>query len=88
MEIAVGEISANIIEHAAKERPLRLRMEVRVLPDKVQVSSVDDVRRRTWWTASPPVMPDQMAESGRPRPWHTPCWTACTTVAAPSITGR
>ena len=51
MEIAVGEISANIIEHAAKERPLRLRMEVRVLPDKVQVSRSTTVRRRTWTSA-------------------------------------
>jgi len=65
MEIAVGEISANIIEHAAKERPLRLRMEVRVLPDKVQVSSVDDGPPAHVDVSSPPVMPDQMAESGR-----------------------
>ncbi len=65
MEIAVGEISANIIEHAAKERPVRLRMEVRVLPDKVKVSLVDDGPPADVDVSSPPVMPDHLAESGR-----------------------
>ena len=62
--IAVGEIGANIIEHAASDRPVRLTMEVLVLPDAVRVSFLDD---------GPPVdvdlespkMPDQMAERGR-----------------------
>lgn len=65
MEIAVGEISANIIEHAAKEGPVRLRMEVRVLPDKVRVSFVDDGPPAQVDVNRPPVMPDHLAESGR-----------------------
>lgn len=65
MEIAVGEISANIIEHAAKHGPVRLRMEVRVLPDNVQVSFVDDGPPAHVDTTARPSMPDQMAENGR-----------------------
>jgi serine/threonine-protein kinase RsbW len=65
MEIAVGEISANIIEHAAKQGPVRLRMEVRVLPDKVEVSFVDDGPPARVDVTAPPPMPDHMAESGR-----------------------
>lgn len=64
MAIAVGEISANIIEHAAKDGPVRLRMEVRVLADKVQVSFVDDGPPAAV-DVSEAVMPHQMAESGR-----------------------
>lgn len=66
MEIAVGEISANIIEHAAKDGPVRLRMEVRVLPDKVRVNFVDDGLPATVDVSAAAVaMPDHMAESGR-----------------------
>ena len=67
MEIAVGEISANIIEHAAKDGPVRLRMEVRVLADKVHVSFVDDGPPAEV-NVSAAVMPDYMAESGRGLP--------------------
>ena len=64
IEIAVAEISANIIEHAAKAGPVRLRMEVRVLPDKVQIMFVDDgPPAKVDVTA--PVMPDHNAEGGR-----------------------
>lgn len=62
--IAVGEIGANIIEHAAQNRPVRLRMEVLVSPEEVRVAFLDD---------GPPAevdlgkaaMPDPMAEGGR-----------------------
>lgn len=64
MAIAVAEISANIIEHAAKECPVRLHMEVRVLPDKVTVSFVDDGPPAKVDVSSA-VMPDKTAESGR-----------------------
>ena len=64
MAIAVGEVSANIIEHSAKEGPVRLRMEARVLPDKVKVNFVDDGPPATV-DITAPVMPDQTAESGR-----------------------
>ena len=67
MEIAVGEISANIIEHAAKDGPVRLRMEVHVLADKIQVSFVDDGPPAEV-SVSAAVMPDHMAESGRGLP--------------------
>ena len=64
MTIAVGEISANIIEHSAKEGPVRLRMEARVLPDKVKVRFVDDGPPAAV-DVTAPVMPDHTAESGR-----------------------
>jgi len=64
IEIAVGEISANIIEHSAKDGPVRLRMEVRVLPDKIRVSFVDDGLPADV-DVTAPVMPDQSAEGGR-----------------------
>ncbi len=62
--IAVGEIGANIVEHTAKNRPVRLRMEVLVAPEEVRVAFLDD---------GPPAevdlkktaMPDPMAEGGR-----------------------
>lgn len=62
--IAVGEIGANIIEHAAQHRPVRMRMEVLVSGEEVRVAFLDD---------GPPVdvdlrkpaMPDPMAECGR-----------------------
>ena len=64
MAIAVGEISANIVEHAAKDGPVRLRMEVHVLPDKVHVSFLDDGLPAAV-DISQAAMPDLMAESGR-----------------------
>ena len=64
IEIAVGEISANICEHAARVGPVRLRMEVRVLPDKVSVSFLDDGPPAEV-DVSAPAMPDHTAESGR-----------------------
>ena len=64
IEIAVGEISANIIEHAAKAGPVRLRMEVRVLADTISVSFVDD-GPPAQVDVHAPSMPDHTAESGR-----------------------
>lgn len=62
--IAVGEIGANIIEHAAQARPVRLWMGIEILPDEVQVSFVDDGPPAEV-DLSAPAMPDAMAESGR-----------------------
>ena len=62
--IAVSEIGANIIEHAADGRPVKLRMEVLVLPDEVRVAFLDDGPPAEVDLASP-VMPDDMAERGR-----------------------
>ena len=64
MAIAIGEISANIIEHAAKDGPVRLRMEIDVLPDKVHVSFVDDGAPAAV-DVDKAAMPHRMAESGR-----------------------
>ena len=64
IEIAVGEVSANIIEHAGKEGPVRLRMEVRVLHDKISISFVDDGLPAQVDVAVV-TMPDHTAESGR-----------------------
>lgn len=64
MAIAVGEISANILEHAAKDGPVPLRMLLRVLPDRVHVCFVDGGRPAAI-DVGRAAMPDQMAESGR-----------------------
>lgn len=64
MGIAAGEIGANIVEHAARLRPVRLWMDVQVLPSQVHVEMTDD---------GDPVqidlnavsMPDDTAERGR-----------------------
>lgn len=42
LAIAVGEIVANIIEHAAQDGPIRVEMSIEVLADQVQVSFTDD----------------------------------------------
>lgn len=63
--IAAGEIGANIIEHAAQERPVRLRMEVQVLRDEVRVAFLDDGPPADVDLGAATVMPDHMAESGR-----------------------
>jgi serine/threonine-protein kinase RsbW len=64
MGIAAGEIGANIVEHAAPYRPVRMWMDVEMLPGRVRVEFTDD---------GDPVqidlgavcMPDDMAERGR-----------------------
>ncbi len=38
-DLAAGEIGANIIEHAGGGSPVRLRMEVQVLPDAIHITS-------------------------------------------------
>lgn len=61
MEIALGEISANILEHAT---PGWIRLEVRVLADRIQVDLFDD-GRPTDVDLTAAVLPDAMAERGR-----------------------
>ncbi len=63
--IAVGEIGANIVEHAARGGPVRLRMEVLVSPEEVRVAFLDDGPPAQTQIAAPPEMPDEMAEGGR-----------------------
>jgi serine/threonine-protein kinase RsbW len=67
VSIAVGEIGANIIEHAAQHRPVRLRMEVLVSPEEVRVAFLDDGPPAQVNLASA-TMPDPMAECGRGLP--------------------
>lgn len=59
--VAVGEIGANILEHAS---PGWIRLEVRVLADRVQVDLFDDGRPNDVDLAAA-VLPDAMAERGR-----------------------
>lgn len=61
MGIAVGEIGANIIEHAA---PGWIRMEVCVRDDVVQVDLTDD-GRPTDVDIAAATLPDGLAERGR-----------------------
>lgn len=64
VEIAAGEVGANILEHAAQGRPLRIRMDVNVGPNNVRITfrdggdpaAVDLTSLR---------LPDAMAERGR-----------------------
>lgn len=62
--IAVGEIAANIIEHAAGDRPVRMRMKVRVRSDQVQVCFSDD-GGPAHLDLRAVYKPDVMAERGR-----------------------
>lgn len=64
VDLAAGEIGANIVEHSGDGTPATLRMEVSLVSDAVRVSFTDDghpapvdVVRST--------MPDVLAERGR-----------------------
>lgn len=60
--IAVGEIAANIVEHAG--RLVRMRMEVYVRSNEVEVTFIDDGAPMTVDLRSV-SMPDELAEGGR-----------------------
>lgn len=62
MGIAVGEIGANIVEHAGG--PVRMRMEVCVRPNEVEVTFTDDGAPVTVDLNSV-RMPNDLAEGGR-----------------------
>ena len=64
LSIAVGEIVANIVEHAAKDGPVLVQMSVEVRPNEIHVSFTDD----GWPCPVDPEtvnMPDALAERGR-----------------------
>lgn len=63
--IAVGEIGANIVEHAVWARPVRLRMEVLVSPEQVHVAFLDDGPPAVVDLTGAPEMPHHTAERGR-----------------------
>jgi serine/threonine-protein kinase RsbW len=64
MKLATAEIGANIVKHARRGQPVRMRMEARLLAHEVEFVFTDD---------GDPVhvdlasigMPDEMAEGGR-----------------------
>lgn len=64
MAIAAGEIGANICEHAAASRPVRIWMDVRVLPSQVHVEFTDD-GDPVHVDLAAVTMPDDTAERGR-----------------------
>lgn len=65
--IAVAEIAANIVEHSARGRPIRIRMELRVEPGDVRVEFTDEgVPAQVDLTSV--RLPDDMAERGRGLP--------------------
>lgn len=64
MGIAAGEIGANIVEHASGGRPVRIWMDVRVLPSQVHVEFTDDGDPADI-DLTAVSMPDDTAERGR-----------------------
>ena len=64
MDLAVGEVGANIIEHAAEGESVPLRMEVSVSDGEVRATLVDGGKpARIDLTKM--SLPDELAESGR-----------------------
>jgi serine/threonine-protein kinase RsbW len=63
--IAVGEIGANIVEHASRGGPVRLRMEVLISSGEVRVAFLDDGPPAGLELSAPPKMPHHTAERGR-----------------------
>jgi serine/threonine-protein kinase RsbW len=64
MGIAAGEIGANIVEHAAAWRAVRIWMDVRVLPSQVHVEFTDD-GDPVQIDLGAVTMPEDTAERGR-----------------------
>ena len=64
MDLAASEIGANIVEHSGDGQPVRLRMEVRLLPDVVEATFTDDGHPSPVDLTSI-GMPDEMSERGR-----------------------
>jgi serine/threonine-protein kinase RsbW len=64
MDLAAGEIGANIVEHSGGGEPVRLRMEVCLLPDVVRTTFTDDGKPARI-TLGGGGMPSELAERGR-----------------------
>ncbi len=64
VDLAAGEIGANIIEHAGGGSPVRLRMEAQVLPDGIRITFTDD-GLPALVDLSQTAMPDETSERGR-----------------------
>jgi serine/threonine-protein kinase RsbW len=63
--IAVAEIAANIVEHASRVGPVRVRMEVHVSSEQVRVAFLDNGPPVELDPNASPEMPHHMAERGR-----------------------
>lgn len=64
IELAAGEIGANIIEHAGRDRQVWMTMDVAVLGDHVRVDFTDD-GDPVHVDLEAVALPDEMAERGR-----------------------
>jgi serine/threonine-protein kinase RsbW len=64
MDLAASEIGANIIEHSGGGQPVRLRMEVSMLPDAVRATFIDDGKPARIDLAGVDL-PGDLAERGR-----------------------
>jgi len=64
VDLAAGEIGANIIEHAGGGSPVRLRMEVELLRDAIHITFTDD-GLPALVDLSQTAMPDETSERGR-----------------------
>lgn len=64
MDLAAGEIGANIVEHSGGSQPVRLHMEVELLPDAVRTTFFDEGHPSPIDLGSV-RMPDEMSDRGR-----------------------
>lgn len=64
MAIAAGEIGANILEHAAQGQPVRVCMDVDVLPGEVCIDFLDE-GRPLQIDLGAVRLPDELSERGR-----------------------
>lgn len=64
MDLAAGEIGANIIEHSGSGEPVRLRLEVELLPDAVRATFLDNGHPSPV-DLSRVSMPDEFSDRGR-----------------------
>ncbi len=62
--LGAGEIGANIIEHAGGGNPVRVRMEVELLPEAIHITFTDD-GLPALVDLSQTAMPDETSERGR-----------------------
>ncbi|TFV55448.1 ATP-binding protein [Mycobacterium sp. PS03-16] len=64
MDLAAGEIGANIIEHSGSGEPVRLRLEVELLSDAVRATFLDNGHPSPI-DLSRVSMPDELSDRGR-----------------------
>ena len=62
--VAASEIASNIIEHSAAGQPVRVRMEVRLMPEQVEIDFTDDGDPVSV-DLDQVLLPDDLADRGR-----------------------